>query len=126
MKKIFSIVLVIVIVVAFSACSRNGFFEDSNHAIVTLTTEKGVAGIASSVNGTGTGKSGTEMSLKNKYEVTLKKGDKAKVTFRCDACENVQEFEVAEPWVRTISCDCPIEITDGNAREYATVVILYE
>ena len=126
MKKIgMMIVTVVLMCVALTGCSS--LKQDETHAIVTLKTSTGQAYVGRSFNGAGMNLSGQDAALRYKSEVVLKKGEKAVVTFKCDACGNEQEYEVHEPWAETLSCDCPEKIDKkGNAKEYTAISISFE
>ena len=82
---------------------------DDVHATVSITTSDGRANIFQSVNSSGLLISGKEFALSgvHKYNLNLKTGETAHITFQCDACGNKQEFDIDKAWSDVISCDCP-------------------
>ena len=125
MKKLGIMMIAVVMLVALTGC--NLFKEDDVHANVGITTSSGQAYVCSTWNGAGKGWSGQRIALSKKVELTLKKGETANVTFKCDACGNEQTYEITEAWSEVLKCDCPEQMDDkGNAREYVAICISYE
>ena len=126
MKKIrIMMVTVVLMCVVLTGCS-NPLKTDNTHATVTLTTSTGEAYVWRSVNGAGMNHSGQEIALHHKTEIVLKENETAKITFKCDACGNEQEYEVSEAWAQVLSCDCPEKIDDeGNAKEYTSISVTF-
>ena len=127
MKKI-SIMLVTVVIMAMALTGCGESFKlDENHAKVSWTASNGWASTTRSFNGAGMSLSGQDIALKNKADLTVKKGDKVHLTFECDACGDVQEFDIEEAWAKTLSCKCPEKIDEnGNAKEYYAASVSFE
>lgn len=127
MKKIISIlVTVTILTIALTGCG-NPFRVDKNHAKVSYSTTSGQAGNGRSFNGAGMSVSGQELALRNRSTLVLKKGDKLHLSFECEACGDVQEFDIDEAWAKTISCKCPEQIDEkGNAKEYVAISVGFE
>lgn len=127
MKKIsIMLVTVVIMVMALTGCG-NSFKQDENHAKVSWTASNGWTANTRSFNGAGMTWSGQDIALKNKAELTFKRGDKVHLTFECDACGDVQEFDIEENWAKTLSCKCPEEIDEnGNAKEYYAASVRFE
>ena len=127
MKKI-SIILVIVatMVLALTGCG-DSFRHDENHAKVIMTTASGYSDVTRSFNGAGKTISGQELALRNKGNFSLKRGDKLHLTFECEACGDIQEFDIENAWAKIISCKCPEKIDkNGNAKEYYAISVNFE
>ena len=127
MKKIsIMLVTVVIMAIALTGCSKS-FKRDDNHAKVSWSTTSGQAANTRSFNGAGMSMSVQDIALRNKAEFVLKKGDKLHLTFECEACGDVQEFDIEEAWAKTISCKCPEEIDEnGNAKEYYAASVSFE
>lgn len=127
MKKI-SIMLVTVAIMAtiLTGCGES-LKQDNNHAKVSWTTTSGQVANTRSFNGAGMAMSGQDIALRNKAEFILEKGDTLHLTFECEACGDVQEFDIDEVWAKTISCKCPEEIDEnGNVKEYYAASVRFE
>lgn len=104
----------------------NIFNVDDTHANTSITTSSGHACVYTTWNGSN-GWSGKRNALNKKVELTLKKGETANVTFKCDACGNEQTYEITEAWSEVLRCECPEKIDyEGNSREYIAICISYE
>jgi len=128
MKKKISIMLVtgVIMAITLTGCGES-LKQDENHAKVSWVTESGQAANTRSFNGAGMTMSGQDIALRNKAKFVLKEGDKLHLTFECEACGDVQEFDIDEPWAKTISCECPEEIDEnGNAKEYYSATVSFE
>lgn len=128
MKKIISILVTVATVMSttLTGCV-NTFREDKNHAKVSWYTTSGLSGNTRSFNGAGLAGSGQDIALQSKFDATLKKGDKLHLVFECEACGDLQEFDIEEAWAKTISCKCPEKIDkDGNAKEYFAISVSFE
>lgn len=125
-KMMVTVVTMMAIAMSLTGCG-NPFRKDDKHATVSVTTSDGQAYVFQSVNGSNATVSGKELALRNgKINFNLKTGETAHIVFKCEACGNEQEFNVAEPWSDVIFCDCPEEIDENNnAREYATIEVSY-
>ena len=121
-----TVVTMMAIAMSLTGCG-NPFRKDDKHATVSVTTSDGQAYVFQSVNGSNATVSGKELALRNgKINFNLKTGETAHIVFKCEACGNEQEFNVAEPWSDVIFCDCPEEIDENNnAREYAAIEVSY-
>ena len=123
MKKAFLLVLSIVFAVTLTACTQ----RDNEHAVVTLTTSSGEAYLWDSVNGSGATITGRELAFRNQSNLTLKEGETATITFKCDTCGDSQEYVIDYPWSAMLYCNCPEEPNaEGNLREYTSICISYE
>ena len=127
MKRKMGVMLVVIIMTtALTGCVKS-LMRDENHAKVSWYTTSGMAANTRSFNGAGMTTSGQDIALRNKAEFVLKKGDKLHLTFECEACGDVQEFDIDEVWSKTISCKCPEKIDDnGNAKEFYSVSVTFE
>lgn len=125
-KMMVTVVTMMAIAMSLTGCG-NPFRKDDKHATVSVTTSDGQAYVFQSVNGSNATVSGKELALRNgKINFNLKTGETAHIVFKCEACGNEQEFNVAEPWSDVIFCDCPEEIDENNnAREYAAIEVSY-
>ena len=123
-KMMVTVVTMMAIAMSLTGCG-NPFRKDDKHA--TVTTSDGQAYVFQSVHGSNATVSGKELALRNgKINFNLKTGETAHIVFKCEACGNEQEFNVAEPWSDVIFCDCPEEIDENNnAREYAAIEVSY-
>ena len=127
MRKIIMAVLTTILIgMMLTGCS-NPFRKDNVHATVSVTTSDGQAYVFQSVNGANRTVSGKEIALRNGGNtLNLKTGETAHITFKCDACENEQTFDIDSAWADVLSCDCPVKIDEaGNAREYTAIRITY-
>ena len=127
MKKIsIMLVTVVIMAIALTGCGKS-LEKDENHAKVSWSTTSGQAANTRSFNGAGMTISGQDIALRNKAEFFLKKGDKLHLTFECEACGDVQEFDIDEVWAKTISCKCPEKIDEnGNAKEFYTASVTFK
>lgn len=126
MKKISILVTVVILAIALTGCGKS-LKKDENHAKVSWSTTSGQAANTRSFNGAGMTISGQDMALRNKTEFILKKGDKLHLTFECEACGDVQEFDIDEAWAKTISCKCPEKIDEnGNAKEFYAASVTFK
>ena len=127
MKKVgIMLVTVVIMTIALTGCGES-FKHDENHAKVSWTTTIGQAANTRSFNCAGMTMSGQDIALRNKAEFVLKKGDKLHLSFECEACGDMQEFDIEEAWAKTISCKCPEKIDEnGNAKEYYSAIVRFE
>lgn len=127
MKTIIAVIMLITITCFALASCGESLKRDDNHATVSVTTSSGGAFVGKSFNGAGYNRSGKDMALKNKMQVTLKNGDIAHITFKCDSCEDTQEYDIKEAWADVLSCNCTEAIDEnGNAKEYYAISISFE
>ena len=120
------LVTVVIMAIALTGCGKS-LEKDENHAKVSWSTTSGQAANTRSFNGAGMTISGQDIALRNKAEFVLKKGDKLHLTFECEACGDVQEFDIDEVWAKTISCKCPEKIDEnGNAKEFYTASVTFK
>ena len=127
MKKVILLVVTTMIMgITLTGCS-NSTRKDEQHATVTLTTSDGQAYVYQSVNSSNSVLSGKTYALQYaKKEINMKTGETIHITFKCDACKNVQEIDVDNAWADVIHCDCPEEMDEhGNAKEYIAFEINY-
>lgn len=127
MKRIgIMLVTVVIMAITLTGCG-NPFKTDENHAKVSCYTTSGLAGNTRSFNGAGKTRSGQDLALENKTDFILEKGDKLHLTFECEACGDVQEFDIDNAWAKIISCQCPEEIDEnGNAKEYYAASVTFK
>lgn len=126
MKKITMLVTVGIMAIALTGCG-NSFKQDKNHAKVSIITSSGYTANTRSFNGAGMTMSGQDIALRNKSEITLKDGDELHLSFECEACGDIQEYDIKENWAKTISCKCPEKIDEnGNIKEYYAVSVNFE
>ena len=123
MKK-FCMMMIVAILMCFilTGCLR----QDRSHASVAVKLSSGGAGVFESYNGAGMTMSGQQLAVYHAVKCTLKDGETAEVTFKCNACGNNQKYEIDAPWAEVLSCDCPEKIDEnGNAKEYVAIKIRY-
>ena len=126
MKTAIAVIMTIIIgCFALTSCG-DALKKDDNHATVSITASNGGSFVGKSFNGAGYNWSGKDIALRNKMQISLKRGDTAHVVFKCDACNDVQEYDIDAAWADVLSCDCSESIDEaGNAKEYYAISISF-
>ena len=119
--------LISTVMICATLTGCNGLKQDHNPAIASIKTSSGLAVVESSYNGAGRTWTGETRALFYSTDLLLKEGVTVWVEFECDACGNLQKWEIKSPFAKLIHCDCPEKIDkEGNSREFFALSISYD
>ena len=107
MKKIFAIILPLVLMMSLTACNDIWYGDKYNDACAFITTSTGELSVVKAFTYSSPAFTAHDRAMKSPYHIYLQEGETATIKFTCDACNHKEVIEaVSAPAVYFFECEC--------------------